>query len=246
MASISPCVHVNANISRGATHLRRLSRRSNYGALTRTRYSVSASLPLERTANQRRRSVSAAILLLHCFSYPNYAVAGSPFDKYVKRKKLEPLETYVPAVLLSQLQFQDLENSLEVEVPQYDVCRSLLRSGPAASLRLNIRAVAQYASDDGKGKVASDAVDQCLSALEDLDSQLLRALRKDPNASVKSMKAKMDVALGALDSLLQTVPPTVLEKGRVIADIYRTPTTPEVESRPEELDPDLKQLDAIL
>ncbi|KAK1279993.1 hypothetical protein QJS04_geneDACA004924 [Acorus gramineus] len=209
MASISPCVHFNANIARGATHLRRLSRRRNYDVLTRTRYSVSASLPLERTANQRRRSVSAAILLLHCFSYPNYAVAGSPFDKYVKRKKLEPLEAYVPAVLLSQLQFQDLENSLEVEAPQYDVCRSLLRSGPAASLRLNIRAVAQYASDDGKGKVASDAVGQCLS-------------------------------------LLQTVPPTVLEKGRVIADIYRTPTTPEVESRPEELDPDLKQLEAIL
>ncbi|KAK1302541.1 hypothetical protein QJS10_CPB12g01771 [Acorus calamus] len=229
MASISPCVHVNANIARGATHLRRLSRRSNYDVLTRT------GTPSRRRFLSKGRQIREGD-----------AVAGSPFDKYVKRKKLEPLEAYVPAVLLSQLQFQDLENSLEVEAPQYDVCRSLLRSGPAASLRLNIRAVAQYASDDGKGKVASDAVDQCLSALEDLDSQLLRALRKDPNASVKSMKAKIDVALGALDSLLQTVPPTVLEKGRVIADIYRTPTTPEVESRSEELDPDLKQLEAIL
>uniref|UniRef100_A0A453IWH3 Uncharacterized protein n=1 Tax=Aegilops tauschii subsp. strangulata TaxID=200361 RepID=A0A453IWH3_AEGTS len=38
-------------------------------------------------------------------------VAGaeaSPFDNYVKKKKLEPLETYVPAVLLTQDQFRDL------------------------------------------------------------------------------------------------------------------------------------------
>lgn len=33
------------------------------------------------------------------------------------------------------------ETSLDVEKPEYDVTRSLLRSGPAASLRINIRAV---------------------------------------------------------------------------------------------------------
>ena len=33
------------------------------------------------------------------------------------------------------------EKTLEAEQPQYASCRSLLRSGPAASLRVNIRAV---------------------------------------------------------------------------------------------------------
>ncbi|KAK8933750.1 hypothetical protein KSP39_PZI015457 [Platanthera zijinensis] len=110
-----------------------------------------------------RRPVSLSLLLLHCVSYsPNRAIAGSPFDKYVKRKKLEPLEVYVPAVLLTEAQFKDLEDYLDVEEPKYDIGRSLLRSGPAASLRINMRAVAQYADDDGKGKTASDAVDRCL------------------------------------------------------------------------------------
>lgn len=35
----------------------------------------------------------------------------------------------------------NVERTLEADGPQYDTCRSLLRSGPAASLRVNIRAV---------------------------------------------------------------------------------------------------------
>ncbi|KAJ4750399.1 hypothetical protein LUZ62_084804 [Rhynchospora pubera] len=159
---------------------------------------------------RRSASISAFFFFIASSSHSNYADA-SPFDKYVKRKKLEPLEAYVPAVLLSQDQFKDLEKSLELEQPRYDESRSLLRSGPAASLRVNIRAVAQYANDSGKGKVASDAVDQCLRALEDLDSLLLHALRKDPGASVESMKGKITVAIGALDNLLQTVPSAIVQ-----------------------------------
>ncbi|KAJ4767747.1 hypothetical protein LUZ62_078122 [Rhynchospora pubera] len=171
---------------------------------------------------------------------------ASPFDKYVKRKKLEPLEAYVPAVLLSQDQFKDLEKSLELEQPRYDESRSLLRSGPAASLRVNIRAVAQYANDSGKGKVASDAVDQCLRALEDLDSLLLHALRKDPGASVESMKGKITVAIGALNNLLQTVPSAILDKGKAIAEAYRTPSYEEESNMLQQSDPEIRRLEAIL
>ncbi|XP_058108591.1 uncharacterized protein LOC131251707 isoform X2 [Magnolia sinica] len=174
-----------------------------------------------------------------------YANASNIFDKYVKRKKLDPLEAYVPAVLLTQSQFKDLEKTLGDGQPQYALSRSLLRSGPAASLRVNIRAVAQYASDDGRGKAATDAVDRCLGALEGLDSLLLRASRNDPTATVESMKAKINIALGALDSLLQTVPSTVLDKGKEIADAYRMPISPE-EGNPEDSDPDMKKLEALL
>lgn len=163
-------------------------------------------------------------------------------DKYVKRKKLDPLEVYVPAVILSDLQIADLEKTLEGDKPEYAACRTLLRSGPAASLRVNIRAVAQYASDSGNGVTAFNNVNQCLRALEDLDSLLLRASRNDQGASLESMKTKISTARSSLDSLLQTVPSDVLEKGKVIADSYRTQEDVETESN----DPELKQLESIL
>ncbi|CAL4937842.1 unnamed protein product [Urochloa decumbens] len=147
-----------------------------------------------------RRAVSLAGVAAWLATTVGRAGAASPFDKYVKRKKLEPLETYVPAVLLTIDQFVDLEKSLEFEKPRYDETRSLLRSGPASSLRINIRAVAQYASSNGQGKAASDAVDECLRALEDLDSLLLHASRNDPSASIETMRSKITVALGALDN----------------------------------------------
>ncbi|XP_004501433.1 uncharacterized protein [Cicer arietinum] len=190
-----------------------------------------------------RRTVSISLLLSHFLLIPNRAAAeGSFMDKYVKRKKLDPLEAYVPAVILTQFQIKDLEKTLEGNEPQFALCRSFLRSGPAASLRINIRAVAQYASDSGNGKTAFNSVDECLRSLEELDSLLLRASRNDPEASVKSMKAKVKSALIALDSLLQTVPSDVLSKGKVVADSYLDREEVETESS----DPDLKQLESIL
>ncbi|GMP67049.1 hypothetical protein CsSME_00027170 [Camellia sinensis var. sinensis] len=103
--------------------------------------------------------------------------------------------------------------------------------------------VAQYASDSGNGKIAGQNVDQCLRALEELDSLFLHASRNDPEASVESMKAKISIALDALDGLLETVPSDVLAKGKAIADAYRVP---EEDIAPENLDPEMKQLESIL
>ncbi|XP_075651230.1 uncharacterized protein LOC142621760 [Castanea sativa] len=214
-------------------------------ALTRTRcalYSASPSPPPKWRESRRLVNMSLVLSVSHFLLIPSYAMAGGFFDKYVKRKKLDPLEVYIPAVILTQLQIKDLEKSLEVDQPQYGSCRSLLRSGPAASLRVNIRAVAQYASDNGNGKTASNNVDQCLRALEDLDSLLLNASRNDPGASVESMKGKINIALNALDSLLQTVPSDVLEKGKAVADSYMIREDVE----PEILDPEMQKLESIL
>jgi hypothetical protein len=49
-----------------------------------------------------------------------------------------------------------------------------------------------------------------------------------------------------LSSLLQTVPSAVLDKGKAIADAYRTPADEYVEENAAELDPKLKQLEDIL
>ncbi|KAH7683724.1 hypothetical protein IHE45_05G201700 [Dioscorea alata] len=234
--------------SRGAL-LRRSSHRRTVCSSSSSSSSASSPLPpppRDTTCQVTRRFVSIAAVFLSTFPNPEAANAGSPFDKYVKRKKLDPLEAYVPVVLLTQDQFKDLEKSLEIEQPKYDICRSLLRSGPAASLRVNIRAVAQYADDDGKGKIASNAVDECLRALEDLDSLFLHASRNDPTASVESMKSKINTALVALDSLLGTVPSELLEKGQAIAEAYRIPSNQNNETKSDDLDPELKQLEALL
>ncbi|KAJ1298559.1 hypothetical protein BS78_01G462700 [Paspalum vaginatum] len=207
---------------------------------------IAAATALPPSKGVGRRAVSLSGVAAWIATTVGRADAASPLDKYVKRKKLEPLEAYVPAVLLTIDQFVDLEKSLETEKPRYDESRSLLRSGPASSLRINIRAVAQYASSNGQGKAASDAVDECLRALEDLDSLLLHASRNDPSASVETMRSKISVALGALDNLLQTVPSAVLDKGKAIADAYRTPVDDYVEENVAELDPRLKQLEDIL
>ncbi|KNA12797.1 hypothetical protein SOVF_122680 [Spinacia oleracea] len=195
---------------------------------------------------ESRRLVSISLVLLHSLSsLPPYANAATSnlFDRYVKRKKLEPLETYVPAVILTQLQIKDIEDSLEVDQPQYDIYRSVLRSGPAASFRSNIRAVAEYASDGGQGKAAFDDVERCLRAVDELDSLLLRASRNNKGASVKLMKEKITTAVNALNSLLKTVPTDVLDKANAIADSYRNPESNDV---PQELDQDLKELQSIL
>ncbi|KAL9258404.1 hypothetical protein AKJ16_DCAP07770 [Drosera capensis] len=187
--------------------------------------------------SQSRRSVSISLVLLQSLlSLPRDAAAaeGGVFDKYIKRS---------PAVQISFC-WCCTEKNLEINNPQYAACRNLLRSGAAASFRANIRAVAQYASVDGKGKAAFEDVDQCLRALEELDSLLLHASRNDPQASVKLMKGQIGLALNALDSLLRTVPAEMLDKGKAIADAYRAP---EDDTQLDgDLDPELKQLESIL
>ncbi|CAI9755751.1 unnamed protein product [Fraxinus pennsylvanica] len=194
-------------------------------------------------ARQSRRFVSLSLVFLNFLSLPRDAMGGSVLDKYLKKKKLDPLEAYIPAVILTELQIKDLGKFLEVDQPKFADCRNLLRSGPAASLRVNIRAVAQYASDAGNGISAFTNVDGCLRALEELDSLLLRASRNDSGASIKSMEMKIGTALDELDSLLKTVPTDVLEKGKAMADAYRTS---EEDRELENLDPELKKLESIL
>ncbi|KAG9157058.1 hypothetical protein Leryth_009095 [Lithospermum erythrorhizon] len=206
----------------------------------RRSFNVTCAL-LHSNGVHSRRLASATLLLLHCLYIPR--VAATIFNKYMKRKKLDPLESYIPAVILAQLQIQELGELLEADKPVYAACRSLLRSGPAASLRVNIRAVAQYASD-GDGPV-NKILTYChltFRALEDLDSQLLHASRNEPDISIESMKSEIGAAVNALDSLLDTVPTDILNKGKVIANAYQT----QEEDATDNQDPELKQLESLL
>ncbi|GMP67050.1 hypothetical protein CsSME_00027170 [Camellia sinensis var. sinensis] len=67
-----------------------------------------------------KRQFMNMLLLGAAISLPTAeAMAGSILDKYVKRKKLEPLEAYVPAVILTQLQIQDLGNCHSFASPYF-------------------------------------------------------------------------------------------------------------------------------
>ncbi|XP_024542691.1 uncharacterized protein LOC9634594 isoform X1 [Selaginella moellendorffii] len=167
--------------------------------------------------------------------------ARAGLEKYMKKKKLDPLETYIPGIILCQSQFQELEAKLGGEKVEYQDARALLRSGPAGSLRSNIRAVAEYASESGDGAAAADAVKLCLRSLEDLDSLLLRRSRDDTSITVDSMKAKLGTSMQALDRLLQTVPQPILEQGKAAAMAFLD-DTPEVVTD----DVDIKSLEDLI
>lgn len=81
--------------------------------------------------------------------------------------------------------------------------------------------------------------------MEELDSLFLRASRKDSNATVELMKSQLGTALNALDSLLQTVPSQVLDRGKAMVEVYRkqdaTSTDDDVLESSE-----IKQLQSIL
>ncbi|KAJ7297753.1 hypothetical protein O6H91_Y038500 [Diphasiastrum complanatum] len=172
------------------------------------------------------RRQAAIALCLGLFSLPfahaanaegaNSTGSSGPFSKYLKRRKLYPLETYILPILLCRLQFKEVEGKLLAETPLYADARSLLRSGPLGSLRTDIRAVAEYASEAGNGKVASDAVEQCLRALEDLDSLMLRASRDDTSVTIDNMRTRLGMAITALNNLLGTVPAPILDKGEAM------------------------------
>ncbi|XP_047306878.1 uncharacterized protein LOC124910295 [Impatiens glandulifera] len=214
------------------------------------RLRLSCTMSNQEKKGESRRLFSISIVFLHFISSaPHHVMAGTILDKYLKRKKLDPLETYVPAVILTQIQIKELGKSLEASKPEYSTCRNVLRSGPAASLRVNIRAVAQYASESGNTKNAFNNVEECLRALEELDNLFLRASRNDRGASTESMKVNINKAVDALESLIQTVPPGVLEKGKAIADAYMSSDDEDTYTNtmaPEKMDPEIQQLESIL
>ncbi|KAF6254920.1 hypothetical protein COO60DRAFT_272556 [Scenedesmus sp. NREL 46B-D3] len=124
---------------------------------------------------------------------PHVLSHGQGIDRYVKRKKLDPLDTYVPLVLEARERLATLDT---VFVTAPTVARQLMRSGPFSGLRDNIRALGQYASapaaEGGSGLPEKDAqqlVSGFFRALEDFDLVLYNAVREAKAAQDKADKA---------------------------------------------------------
>ena len=64
-------------------------------------------------------------------------------DAYIKKKKLDNLESYVPALLVAQGQLADVP--LVAEQVDLTTARKLIREGAFVGIRDNVRAVGEYA-----------------------------------------------------------------------------------------------------
>uniref|UniRef100_A0ACD5YZV6 Uncharacterized protein n=1 Tax=Avena sativa TaxID=4498 RepID=A0ACD5YZV6_AVESA len=149
----------------------------------------------------------------HCpCTFPKYLDLNPGDDVNMHSERIS-LADFVLQVLLTQDWFRELDASLEFGSPTYNECLSLLHCCPVSSLLLDIQEVVKHAFNASRGGAAPKAVDFCSRALEDFD-MLLHKLVDDPSTSTEAMRSKISVALLALDSILNIVPPSA----RVLAD----------------------------
>ncbi|KAE8767618.1 hypothetical protein D1007_60993 [Hordeum vulgare] len=73
-------------------------------------------------------------------------------------------------VLLSRDWFREIDERLELEIPTYHECVSLLDCYPSSSVLLDIQEVVKYAFSTGQGKAAPQAVEFCSRALEEFEA----------------------------------------------------------------------------
>ncbi|VAH41145.1 unnamed protein product [Triticum turgidum subsp. durum] len=111
-------------------------------------------------------------------------------------------------VLLTQDWFREIDERLEFGRPSLVECLSLLQCCPVSSVLSDIQEVVKYAFSTGEGEAAPKAVNLCIRSFEDFDVQL-RGLLHDPASTAEGMRSKISVALRALDSILDIVPPSL-------------------------------------
>eukprot|EP01024_Parvocaulis_polyphysoides_P030662 TRINITY_DN27939_c2_g1_i2.p2 TRINITY_DN27939_c2_g1~~TRINITY_DN27939_c2_g1_i2.p2 ORF type:complete len:239 (-),score=28.18 TRINITY_DN27939_c2_g1_i2:187-903(-) len=184
---------------------------------------------LQEHKQSRRSSVSTSLILLITSSGFS---ASADMNKYIKSKPLDPLSTYVPPVLVAQEQLQGLR--LELSDPDLTVdpksVRSMLRSGSFSGLRTDIRAIIQYAQEDGRiGDNGTELAKKFLGPLERMDTKLLAYARSGENVG-KDIEDDLKMATEGLNGILATLPRSVLEKASEVVD-QRKPVPVTTEER---------------
>lgn len=92
-------------------------------------------------------------------------------DRYIKTKKLDPLVSYIPVLLIAQDQLGDVPTA--AEELGIEATRSLLRKGAFDGLRDNVRAVGEYATPTVGASVSQAAVKRVFTSFDALDKCLL-------------------------------------------------------------------------
>ncbi|KAG2435721.1 hypothetical protein HXX76_006918 [Chlamydomonas incerta] len=145
---------------------------------------------------------------------PAHAARG--LDRYIRRKALDPLETYVPLVLEARAL---LAKAKDIAAQDVGAARELLRSGPYNGLRDNIRAIGEYAARDGRTTEVGPLVTGFFKALEGYDQLLLNALREKTPVEADKLDACIADLYAAFDKLIATVPADILERAQKVLDV---------------------------
>ncbi|KAK9787744.1 hypothetical protein WJX73_009949 [Symbiochloris irregularis] len=159
-----------------------------------------------------RRCSMLAAMLSWCI-VPACQARG--FDRYVKKKPLDPLETYVPTVLLAK---QQLERAGDVMGLDPKAARDLLRGGEFGGLRDCIRALGQYAQAEQTKSKADNLVQDVFRDLEAFDFILFEYSRRNEKVPLEDAGRKLKAASAAFDGLLATVPGPILAKAQDVAE----------------------------
>jgi len=135
-------------------------------------------------------------------------------ERYIRKKELDPLETYVPPILAA---LEQLKDSVELAstAEGVEVSRKLLREGAFTGLRDNVRAVALYAERSGR-EGAGELVGGFFAALQDYDSLLFRCARESRAPSEDELRDSSTAAIEALKAVLGTLPDDVRERSESI------------------------------
>ncbi|CAL4897975.1 unnamed protein product [Urochloa decumbens] len=138
------------------------------------------------------------------------------------KEQLMPLVVYVVSILLAQQKFRQFGKYFTKGRPSTDEVWTVRHLGVAATSTMNvhIHQVTQYATSIGVGKAASDAAKSFQRASEDIEKILERYCWAEPTARGKDVGDKINVAVGALDELLHTLPSVVLDIGRSMIPVY--------------------------
>ena len=128
-------------------------------------------------------------------------------EKYVKKKKLDPLETYVPLVTQARALLE------KVDLEDAKGARQLLRSGPFFGIRTCIRSIGQYAAerDGASSSQADQLVTDVFNAFDNFDYHM-----RSPDEGRVVAREKLNKLILSLDSLLATVPPETMELSQQI------------------------------
>ncbi|KAF5836006.1 hypothetical protein DUNSADRAFT_6576 [Dunaliella salina] len=146
------------------------------------------------------------------------AQAERGLAKYIKKKALDPLETYVPVILEAR---EQLLEAGEVMGTSPDLARQLLRSGPFGAVRENVRVLGEYAVINGQAEKAAPLVNGFFKALEDYDLNLRQTVKQQKDLDKEEAQRLLDRSVKALDDLLATVPEDTITKGRTILEVAR-------------------------
>lgn len=198
-------------------------------------------LPRRAALGAALAAVAAPWLLSDAALADNDAVKAG-LSKYVKKKKLERIDTYIAPLLEARDQ---LIRVGRVMLQDPADARQLLRSGVFSGLRDNVRSVGEYASDRSGDDTGRNLVRGFFTELEGFDSALRQAQREGQD--IEEARKKLDSSVAALDKLLATVPPEAMSKAQqVVAAIELLDKEAAAEEAAAEKGAAVSQLDKLL